>query len=168
MGNRLWEGTTETCVHRDPGERSSDPTRDWTRLVCECLGVSSRAMDQRWHDHRELIKLFTGTTALSNSMKLWAMPCRPPRTDGSWCRVLTKCGSLEKGMANYFSILAWRTPWTVWKGKKIHTTMYIITNKDLLCSIGNYILYFIIIYKGKESEKRIYIYICITLLYTWN
>ena len=26
---------------------------------------------------------------------------------------------LEKGMANHFSILAMRTPWTVWKGKKI-------------------------------------------------
>ena len=26
---------------------------------------------------------------------------------------------LEKGMENYFSILALRTPWTVWKGKKI-------------------------------------------------
>ena len=32
---------------------------------------------------------------------------------------LKKCGPLEKGMANHFSILALRTPWTVWKGKKI-------------------------------------------------
>ena len=48
-------------------------------------------------------------------------PCRvgPPRTDGSWWRVLKKRGPLEKGMANHFSILALRTPWTVWKGKKI-------------------------------------------------
>ena len=28
------------------------------------------------HNHRKLINLITGTTALSNSMKLWAMPCR--------------------------------------------------------------------------------------------
>ena len=28
-------------------------------------------------------------------------------------------GPLEKGMANHFSILALRTPWTVWKGKMI-------------------------------------------------
>ena len=34
-------------------------------------------------------------------------------------RVLTKCDPLEKGMANHFSILALRTPWTAWKGKKI-------------------------------------------------
>ena len=46
---------------------------------------------------------------------------RLPNTDGSWWRVLTKCGPLEKGMANHFSILALRTPWTVWKGKKERT-----------------------------------------------
>ena len=32
---------------------------------------------------------------------------------------LTKRGPLEKGMVNHCSILALRTPWTVWKGKKI-------------------------------------------------
>ena len=43
----------------------------------------------------------------------------PPKTDRSWWRVLTECDPLVKGMANHFSILALRTPWTVWKGKKI-------------------------------------------------
>ena len=45
-------------------------------------------------------------------------PCcvGPPKTDRSWWRVLTKLGPLEKGMANHFSILALRTPWTIWKG----------------------------------------------------
>ena len=33
----------------------------------------------------------------------------------------TKCGPLEKGMANHFSILALRTPWTVWKRQKVRT-----------------------------------------------
>ena len=33
-----------------------------------------------------------------------------------------------------------------------------IINKDLLYSTGNYIQYFVITYKGKESEKRIYIH----------
>ena len=48
-------------------------------------------------------------------------PCHvgPPKTDESWWRGLIECHSLEKGMANHFSILASRTPWTVWKGKKI-------------------------------------------------
>ena len=44
-------------------------------------------------------------------------PVGPPKTDGSWS--LTECGPLEKGMANHFSILALRTPWTVWEGKMI-------------------------------------------------
>ena len=58
-----------------------------------------------------LTNLITWTTALSNSMK-------PPKTDESWWRVLTKRGPLQKGTADNFSICAWRTPWTVWKGKK--------------------------------------------------
>ena len=43
----------------------------------------------------------------------------PPKTGGSWWRGLTECDPLEKGMANHISILALRTPWTVWKGKMI-------------------------------------------------
>ena len=48
-------------------------------------------------------------------------PCcvGPPKMDKSWWRALTKCGPLEKGMANHFSVLTSRVPWTVWKGKKI-------------------------------------------------
>ena len=38
----------------------------------------------------------------------------PPKTDVSWWRVLTKHGPLEKGITNHFSILALRTPRTVW------------------------------------------------------
>ena len=34
----------------------------------------------------------------------------PPKMNGSWWRVQTKCGPLEKKMANHFSILALRTP----------------------------------------------------------
>ena len=62
----------------------------------------------------ELTKLITWIRNLCNSMKLG-----PPNMDGSWRRVLTKCGPLEKGMANHYNILALRTPWTAWQGKKI-------------------------------------------------
>ena len=44
--------------------------------------------------------------------------------------------------------------------KGLCTTVYKISNKDLLYSIGNGIQYLVITYNGKESEK--YIYICIT------
>ena len=52
-------------------------------------------------------------------------PCcvGPPKTDGSWWRVLTKHGPLEKEMANHFSILALRIPRTVWKGKIVSRAM---------------------------------------------
>ena len=39
----------------------------------------------------------------------------------------------------------------------MHTIIYKIMNEDLLDTTGNYTQYFIITYKGKESEKRIYI-----------
>ena len=35
-----WRAQTQPCVNQNPGERSSDPTRDWPRLAPECLGVS--------------------------------------------------------------------------------------------------------------------------------
>jgi len=43
----------------------------------------------------------------------------PTKVERSWWRVLTKHSPLEKATANYFSILASRTQWTVCKGKKI-------------------------------------------------
>ena len=46
-------------------------------------------------------------------------PTGQPKRGRSWWIFLAKNGSLEKGMENHFSILALRTPWTVWKGKKL-------------------------------------------------
>ena len=54
-----------------------------------------------------------------NSLKLWTMPCKATQdrcvmvknSDKTWW-------STGGGMANHSSILAFRTPWTVWKGKK--------------------------------------------------
>ena len=57
------------------------------------------------HNNKKLTKLITWITALSDSMKLWAMLCRATRDDGSWWRILTKCGPLEKGMALQHSFL---------------------------------------------------------------
>ena len=48
QGKRLLECTPPPCVHQDPGERSSDSTRDWARLACECLAVSGRGAGQQW------------------------------------------------------------------------------------------------------------------------
>ena len=43
-----WRAQTKPCVHQDPGERSSDPTRHWARLAYECPGVSSRGVGWQW------------------------------------------------------------------------------------------------------------------------
>ena len=54
-------------------------------------------------------------------------------------------------------------------GINIYTLAYIkqITNKDLPYSTGNYTQYFVITYKGKESEKE-YIYIIYIYTHLYN
>ena len=71
------------------------------------------------HNHRKLTNLITRITAFSNSRTLWAMPSRAIQDGQVMVESTDKRWSMEKGMANYFSTLALRTPWTVWKGKKI-------------------------------------------------
>ena len=52
--------------------------------IChEVMGSEGRQNEN--HNHRKLIKLITWTTALSNSMKLWAMPWRA--TQDGWVMV---------------------------------------------------------------------------------
>ena len=43
-----WRAQTKPCPQQDPGERSTDPTRDWVRLACECPGVSGGGMGWQW------------------------------------------------------------------------------------------------------------------------
>ena len=43
-----YRAQTKPCIHQDPGERSSDPTRDWPRLACECLGVPGGDVGWQW------------------------------------------------------------------------------------------------------------------------
>ena len=71
------------------------------------------------HNQRKLIKLITWITALSNSMKIWAMACRATQDKWVMLENSDKKWSTGEGNANYFSLLALRTPWTIWKGKKI-------------------------------------------------
>ena len=52
-------------------------------------------------------------------MKLWAMLCGATQDGQVMVESSEKHGPLEKGKASHFSTLALRTPWTVWKGKKI-------------------------------------------------
>ena len=80
------------------------------------LSLSIRRIKSQSHKTNETDHM---TTALYNSGNYEPCHIGPPKMDGSWWRVLTQCGPLEKGMANHFSVLALRIPRTVWKGKKI-------------------------------------------------
>ena len=74
-----------------------------------------RGQTERKPQSQKLTKLITWIAALSNSMKLWAMPCRA--TQDGWVTVESsdKIWSTGEGngMANYFSILGLRNQWTV-------------------------------------------------------
>ena len=43
-----WRDQTKPCVHQDPVEMSSDSTKDWARLACECWGISGRGLGWQW------------------------------------------------------------------------------------------------------------------------
>ena len=110
-------------VNSREGTQLHPSTENWIKeqdLVSPSVSLSheeafitsypSPSEGRQTESQRKLANLITWTTALSNSMELLAMPCRATQDDGSWWRVLTKFGLLEKGMTNHFSILALRTP----------------------------------------------------------
>ena len=102
-----------------PSEQDLSPSVSSIRKLPKASYPSpSEGRQPENHNQRKLTSMITWTTALSKSMKLWTMPCGAPEMDVSRWKGLTECGPPEKGMANHFSILALRTPWTAWKGKK--------------------------------------------------
>ena len=105
---------------------------------------------KEWKPQSQRTKSITWITALSYSMKLWAMPCRATQ-DGRV--VLIKCGPLEKGIASHFSILALRTQWTVWKGKKKLNIIQI--NRKIFCTQGSEESLLQSLYYLKESTDSI-------------
>ena len=83
---------------------------------------------------RKLIKLIKWTTALSNSMKLWAMPCRV--TQYGWVMVESsdKTWSTGEGNGRPLQHSCLENPWTVWQGKKIgHWKMNSLVNRCPIC-----------------------------------
>ena len=132
-GNPLQFCFLENPIDRGPWQAAVIGLKSQTQLRWMSTSTSKRDKDLResiprkvdcgfqsvCHHRRKLANLTTWTAALSNSANYGPCHVVPPETDGSWWRGLTKCGPLENGMVNHFSILALRTPWTVWKDKKI-------------------------------------------------
>ena len=88
----------------------------------EHLGCSLAPQEGGWQ--APPLSCLCPTPVLTSSSTLFSLycinqwncePCHvgPPKMDGSWWKALKKSGPLEKGMANHFSILGLRTPWTV-------------------------------------------------------
>ena len=64
-------------------------------------------------EHLEVHRLLKYCWGLAwRILSITLLACEMSAFVRSWWRGLTECGSLEKGMANHFSILALRTPWT--------------------------------------------------------
>ena len=110
--------------------------QDWFPLGwTDWISLQSKGLSRVWSFHMPLMLLHQREDSLKTTIRgnqpIWPhgpQPCLtqwnyeacsvgPPKMDGSWWRVLMKCGPLEKGMANHFSILALRIPWTVWKAR---------------------------------------------------
>ena len=92
----------------------------------------------------------------------------------SWTRLKRLSSSsreelTEKAMAPHSNTLAWKIPWTEEPGRlqsmglrrvghdwatSLSLYMKEITNMNLLYSTGNYTQYYVIISKGKESDKK--------------
>ena len=82
------------------------------------LSFSIRGKTEWKPQSQKLTNLITWTTTLSNSMKLWAMPCRA--TQDRWVMVESsdKTWSTGEGSGKLLQYSCLENTWTVWKGKR--------------------------------------------------
>ena len=69
------------------------------------LSYLSEGRQSESYNHRKLIKLIKGPQPCLTQWNYEPCHVGPPKMDASWWTVLTKRGSVEKGVANQFSIL---------------------------------------------------------------
>ena len=85
------------------------------------LSSLSEGRQTESHNHRKLINLITWTTALFNSMKLWAMPCRA--TQDGWFMVESsdKMWSTGEGNGKPLKYSCLENPMNSMKRKNVRT-----------------------------------------------
>ena len=99
---RAWPRSSE----QDPVSPSVGISHQEASISLLSFSIRGQIIITTENNHRKLTNLIIWTTALYNSMKLWAVPCGATQDGQVMVEVLTKHGPLEKGMANHFSILA--------------------------------------------------------------
>ena len=91
-------------------EERSQEREEVTVMSSENLTIIANSEEgSGGHEPRTVAAFAKKKQSLSSNLQ---ETCRvgPPKMDGSWWSVLTKCVSLEKGMANHFTIPASRNP----------------------------------------------------------
>ena len=127
FGHLMWRASSlekTLMLGKTEGRRRRGwPRMRWLDGITDSMDVSLSELREMVMNREAWHAVIHGVTKsrtwLSDWTKLKPCPIGPPKIGGSWWRGLTDCGPLEKGMANHYSILALRTSWTVWKGKKI-------------------------------------------------
>ena len=84
-------------------------------------------VDKTKTTNRKLTKMITWIIVLYKLMKPWAMPCRATQDGRVMVESSDKMWSTGEGSGNHFSILALRTPWTVWK-EALHLLLFQLIN----------------------------------------
>ena len=86
------------------------------------------------HNHRKLTNLITWTTALSNSMKLWAMPCGATQDKQVILECSEKTWSTEEGNGKPLEYSCLENPMNSMKGQKGMTLRWIPqVSRCLIC-----------------------------------
>ena len=114
-----WFNICQDGAHQSKTQFYSQPVPPTRKCLQASYPHPSEGIQNENHNHRKLIKLIIWTTTLSNSMKLWAMLWRANQDRRVMVERSDKTWLTGEGNGSHFSILALRTPWTVWKSKKI-------------------------------------------------
>ena len=85
----------------------------------ESYPYPSEGRENENHNHRKLNKLITSTTALSNSAKLWVMPCRAIQDGWVIVESSDKMWSIGGGNGKTLLYSCFENPMNSMKGKKI-------------------------------------------------
>ena len=92
-----WRAQAKPGAHQDPRERSSDPTRDWAALACDCLGLSGGGVG--YHG-----LLWGQEHWPQQSREAWHAGINPFGGVGLWCDIILVIGYGDKRRGDRFRV----------------------------------------------------------------